>query len=401
MGATTQQIGYLSSIPNFANMLILLFAPMLSERVGSRKNFILPAVLIIALCWLPILAIQYLFHTDQVWWLIAFFTFCTAVTGIVGPPWSSMMADLTPPEVRGSYFGMRNRIGGFVTLVFSFVAAGLLQVFTGNTRLAFTIIFLGAMSGRLISLFFLSRMSEPHPAIPPNITRESIPQLVRRLFSTNIGRFIVFIIFLNLAQNIDAPFFSAYLLRELHVNYINYQLINATMAVVTMFVVVWWGKRADKAGRVKVLHITAMMIPFVSLLWLVNSSVVWFCAVQVYSGFAWAGFNLCAGMFIWDAAPQQNRTRYIALYGALGALGVTAGSLIGGNLGSHLPKISGSYFLTLFLIAGIAKLLVVLGLFRNISEVRSVPPVKVIELLFGDLRSNAVVRWWRRNRDRT
>ena len=195
MGATTQQIGYLSSIPNFANMLILLFAPMLSERVGSRKNFILPAVLIIALCWLPILAIQYLFHTDQVWWLIAFFTFCTAVTGIVGPPWSSMMADLTPPEVRGSYFGMRNRIGGFVTLVFSFVTAGLLQVFTGNTRLAFTIIFLGAMSGRLISLFFLSRMSEPHPAIPPNITRESIPQLVRGLFSTNIGRFIIFIIF--------------------------------------------------------------------------------------------------------------------------------------------------------------------------------------------------------------
>ena len=109
--------------------------------------------------------------------------------------------------------------------------------------------------------------------------------------------------------------------------------------------------------------------------------------------------------FVFSIPDEQeipkNRTRYIALYGALGALGVTAGSLIGGNLGPHLPKISGSYFLTLFLIAGITKLLVVLGLFRNISEVRSVPPVKVIELLFGDLRSNAVVRWWRRNRDRT
>jgi MFS family permease len=218
MGATTQQIGYLSSLPNFANMLIMLFAPMISERAGSRKALILPAVLMIALWWLPILAIPYFFHTGQVWWLIAFFTLCTATTGVISPPWSSMMADLTPPEVRGSYFGMRNRIGGFVTLVFSFVAAGLLQVFTGNTRLAFTIIFLGAMTGRLISLFFLSRMSEPHPALPVNTTRESIPQIARGLFSTNIGRFILFVIFLNLAQNIDAPFFSAYLLKELHIN---------------------------------------------------------------------------------------------------------------------------------------------------------------------------------------
>jgi len=65
-----------------------------------------------------------------------------------------------------------------------------------------------------------------------------------------------------------------------------------------------------------------MMLPFISMLWLVNSGVVWLCATQVYSGFAWAGFNLCAGLFIWDAAPQENRTRYITLFSALGALGL-------------------------------------------------------------------------------
>jgi predicted MFS family arabinose efflux permease len=216
------------------------------------------------------------------------------------------------------------------------------------------------------------------------------------LFSTNIGRFIIFIFFLNLAQNIDNPFFAPYLLRELKVSYINYQIINSMMAVVTMFVVVWWGKRADKAGRVKVLHITALMIPFVSLLWLVNSSVLWLCGVQIYSGFAWAGFNLCSGMFIWDAAPQENRSRFIALFGALSSLGITIGSLIGGNLGPHLPRISGSYFLSLFLLAGIIKLVVVLGLFRRISEVRNVHAVKTAELLFGDLRLGTMTNWWRR-----
>jgi MFS family permease len=389
--ATIQQIGYLSSIPNFMNMLVLLFAPMISERVGSRKAVIVPAVFIQALAWLPILAIPYFFQTNQVWWLIAFCSVTTITGGLSSPTWNSIMADLLPPEVRGNYFGMRNRITGFITLLFSFVTAGLLQVFTGNTRLAFTIVFAGAAFARMISVYALSHMSEPHPAIARNTPKESIPQIARSLFSTNIGRFIIFFTFLNFAQNIDAPFFSAYLLKELHVSYLSYQIITASTAVMTIFVVAWWGKRAGRAGNLKILHITALMVPFVSLLWLVNTGVVWLCAVQVYSGFAWAGFNLCAGLFVYDAAPQENRTRYIALLGALGALGVTLGALIGGNLGPHLPKIAGNYFLTLFLVAGIVKLIVVLGLFRRISEVRNVPPVKTMELLFGSMTD-----WWRK-----
>jgi len=84
--ATTQQIGYLSSLPNFANVLTLLFAPMISEHVRSRKSIIMPFVLIMGLSWLPILLIPFIFQTNQVWWLIGFFTLCTAATGIVVVP---------------------------------------------------------------------------------------------------------------------------------------------------------------------------------------------------------------------------------------------------------------------------------------------------------------------------
>jgi len=291
-------------------------------------------------------------------------------------------------------------VGYFVTLIFSFVAGGLLQIYTDNTRLAFTIIFAGAMIGRLVSLYFLSRMSEPHPALSRAVSKESLPQMARNLFSTNIGRFIFFVFFLNLAQNIAAPFFSPYLLSELKVSYINYQIINATAVIITILTVVWWGRRADKAGNIKILRVTAIMVIFVSVLWMVNSSVVWLCATQVYSGFAWAGFNLCAGLFIWDAAPQENRTRYIALFAGLSALGLTLGSLIGGDAGPYLPKISGSYYLSIFLLSGIVKLIVVAGLFRHISEVRSVQAIKTTELLFGGLRPSALVNWWRTTCDR-
>lgn len=392
MQATTQQIGYLTSLPNFANMLIQLFAPLISERVGSRKSLLVWSVLVQALLWFPILLIPFVFHHNLIWWLVGFVTLSTAAGGLIGPPWSSMIADLAPPALRGRYFGFRTWITNLVSLIFSFISAGLLQLLTGNTRLAFAIIFAGAGISRMVSCYYVTQVAEPKPVLPVNIHRESILQIARGLWSTNIGRFIIFAFFMTLAQNIDAPFFSVYLLRALNINYINYQVINAMVAIVPIFVSVWWAKRADIAGNLKILHITALMIPFVSFLWLASPNVVWLSAVQVYSGFAWAGFNLCIGLFIWDAAPQDNRIRFVALFGALNALGITLGSLIGGNLGPHLPEISGSYFLTLFLLAGAIKLLVVLGLFRRISEVRNLPSVKTSELLFRDFKSRILGR---------
>jgi len=80
MQATTQQIGFLTSLPNFMNMLTALFTPMISERLGSRKTLLVSSVFVQALMWLPMLLIPYIFHTNQVWWLIAFVSLST-ITG--------------------------------------------------------------------------------------------------------------------------------------------------------------------------------------------------------------------------------------------------------------------------------------------------------------------------------
>ena len=206
MQATTQQIGYLTSLPNFASMLIQLFAPLISERVGSRKSLLVWSVLVQALLWFPILLIPFVFHNNLIWWLVGFVTLSTAAGGLIGPPWSSMIADLAPPALRGRYFGLRTWITNLVALIFSFISAGLLQLLTGNTRLAFALIFAGAGISRMVSCYYVTQVAEPKPVLPVNIHRESILEIARGLWSTNIGRFIIFAFFMTLAQNIDAPF---------------------------------------------------------------------------------------------------------------------------------------------------------------------------------------------------
>lgn len=384
--ANTRQIGLLTSVPNFVMAAVQFAAPGLSERLGSRKGFILPMVVMHALMWLPILLIPYLFQASQVWWLIAFMTLSTALDAVVKPAWGSMMADLVPTEIRGRYFGRRNRIGGLITAVFSYVSGGILQLLTSNTSLAFTIIFSGAIVSRLVSSYFLWQMYEPASPATGGQGHDGLLTIARSLLSTNIGKFILLCALVNFAATIASPFFSPYMLTGLGLSYINYTMLNSAGILATIGFMTWWGKRMDRAGSVKVLKIASFLVPFVPIGWALSRNLWWLTGMEVFSGFAWAGFQLSSSVFIFDAAPARNRTRYIALYNSMIFVGASLGSLTGGMVAPLLPPFMGSYFLSIFLVSGVARLAAALLLGPRVREVRKVPQVKAEELLFSDLR---------------
>jgi MFS family permease len=386
MKASVRQIGLLTSVPSLIMAAVQFAAPTLSERLGSRKGFILPMVVAHALMWLPILLIPYLFQTRQVWWLIAFMTLSTAFDAAVKPAWGSMMADLVPTEIRGRFFGRRNRITGLIVAVFTYVSGGVLQLLTGNTSLAFTIIFAGAIASRLVSFYFLRQMVEPTGTETGQQQHDGLLNMVRGLFSTNIGMFIAFCALINFTATIASPFFSPYMLNGLGLSYINYTALNSAGIFATIGFMTWWGKRMDRAGSARMLKLSSLLIPFVPIGWTLSRNLGWLIGMEVFSGFAWAGFQLSSSVFIFDAAPARNRTRYIALYNALIFIGASLGSLTGGIVAPLLPPFMGSYFLSIFLVSGIARLGVALFFGPRVREVRRVPQIRAEELLFSDLR---------------
>jgi MFS family permease len=313
-------------------------------------------------------------------------TLSTAFDSALNPAWGSMMADLVPGHMRGRFFGLRNRITAFVSMAFSYAAGGILQLLTGNTTLAFTIIFIGAMASRLVSLYFLSRMYEPVSPANEGQGHESMTKIARGLFSTNIGRFMVFCALMNFTTNAAGPFFSPYMLADLQFSYIIYTVLNSAAGLATVGFMTWWGKRIDRAGSMRILKITSLFVPFVPIGWVLSPSLWWLIMMQIFSGFAWAGFQLSSGVFVFDATPAQDRTRYIALYNALIFLGVSMGALVGGVLAPHLPPLMGSYFLSIFVVSGVARLAVSLFFLKRIKEVRQVPRIEARALLFSDFQ---------------
>lgn len=386
--ATTAQIGLLSSMPNLSMALAQLAAPDLATRAGSRKGFILPVVFLHAILFIPILLVHYMFHDNPVWWLIGLVTVSSVLGSISNPAWGSMMADLVPTRLRGRYFGSRGRIAGVITLVFSYVAAIILQLFTGhNIFTGFAILFGGATVFRLLSMYFLSRMYEPSQV---EIKEDSpgLLELIKNLGSSDLGKFTLYIALVDFCTMISAPFFSVFMLRDLHFSYITYSIVNSSTAITTLLFLTFWGRRADTAGNLKVIQITSMIIPLVPILWVFNNSVYYLLAANIVSGFAWSGYNLSAGNFVYDASEPGIRTKQIAVFNATDMIACCLGGVLGGYIAPHLPILFTFRLRTLFLMSGLLRATVVLLLLRQLKEVRRVPTMTIREMLRGRTGNN-------------
>jgi MFS family permease len=380
--ATTTEVGLLNSFPNLIVAFSQLVAPRLSQRAGSRKGLILPMVFLHAVMFVPILLIPFVIGRSQVWWLIGLFTVSTVFGAIANPAWGSLMADLVPIRLRGRYFSSRGMIAGVITLVFSFVAGGILQLYTQTPFIGFAILFGGAALFRFLSCYFLSQMYEPKP--PENIKDDrSMMQMVSHVGSYNLGRFTIFFALVSLVTNIASPFFSVYMLSDLNFSYVTFTVVTSAVSVASLGFLTFWGRRADLAGNIKVVKVTSFLIPLVPLLWLASKNVYYLIFAQIVSGFAWSGFNLAGVNYVYDASEAQNRTKHIAVFNAITCLATFLGALIGGYLVPVLPRLFGYQLLTLFAISGVLRGVIALIMARHLTEVRHVPSMSLTQFFLG------------------
>jgi predicted MFS family arabinose efflux permease len=206
---------------------------------------------------------------------------------------------------------------------------------------------------------------------------------LRRARESNFARFVFFSGALHFCVYLAAPFFSVFMLRDLKFNYMTYTILISTVSLVTILTIGRWGISADRVGNVKVLRITSLLIAGLPLWWIVCRHPAYLILAQAVSGMAWAGFNLCALNFIYDAATPAKRTRCISYFYFFNGIAIFLGSLIGGYLADRLPMLFGYRLLSLFLLAAVLRLAVALFLAPRIKEVRPVAAVSSRDLVFS------------------
>ena len=86
--------------------------------------------------------------------------------GIRGAPRDGMIADETPPEIRGRAYGLRQSLDTVGALLAPIVAVGLMIAFAENIRAVFWIAVIPALLCFLLAWLALKEQSLPHAALP-------------------------------------------------------------------------------------------------------------------------------------------------------------------------------------------------------------------------------------------
>lgn len=382
IGGTMQQIGLLSALPNLAASLVQLKSAAFIERLGSRKKMINIFVLLQAFSLIPMVILAFC----EVKWPAVFIVLVVLFTcfgALASPAWGSLMSDLVEPNERGRYFGWRNKILGFIAVFASFAAGLILHaVRIADVFKAFALLFAGAFVWRVISWHNLRKMYEP-PLHNRSDNHFTLVQFLRRLRKSNFAKFVVFSALMSFSVNIASPFFAVFMLRELKFNYLFYTIVTLAATLTIYATIARWGRHADKTGNLKVIRMTAPWIGFIPLLWIINQTPVFLIGAQIFSGFIWAGFNICTSNFIYDAVSPEKRTRCIAYFNTLNGAALCCGAVLGGFLLSFLPPLFGSKIFSLFIISSLLRITIGLFLPRQLKEVRAVESINSEQLFFS------------------
>lgn len=396
--ATTAQIGFLASVP----ALLASFAQLLSAWLGhifaNRKAIILVGASLQALVWLPMALLLWLPSDYQVEIFICCVILYYAFGNLAAPQWSSLMGDLVTEKKRGRFFARRTRISSMTSFV-ALVAAGLVLHYFDSylaTKSGYLILFSVAFFSRLVSVYHLLQMYDP----PGHVAAIEVPvekPTWKQLIKSRFAGFSVFFALIQFSVAIGSPFFSIYLLRDLHYSYVEFMTLSAATVFMQFLTLNRWGRISDIFGNRIILTLCGSLIPLIPLFWLFSTNFYYLLIIQAFGGAIWAGFTLSASNFLYDLTPKNKRATYMAAHNVLASIGVFAGALLGGYLGTVLPSsyvVFGheihfvSQLYNLFLLSFGFRLVTSLLLIPRLKEIRRVKPVSVRRLVFRVVRFN-------------
>ncbi|MBI4656273.1 MAG: MFS transporter [Elusimicrobia bacterium] len=366
LGASNFVIGVLRSFPSLITSVFQIFNEKIVASIGSCKKAVMINVLMQAFS--AGIAACAIFLPPG--WNLAFFAFMmvlyTLGGSLAGPPWAALMGEYIPRSKRGAFFGFRNQVIGVTFFAASLAAAGILSLKWKNSLTGFAVIFVLAFFWRLISAYYVGQMHEP-------CRMSHMPVIGRQKADTSrnaalLKSFFICTFVLMFGAFLAAPYFSVYVLKELHFGYYKYMAVMSIGQLVTYMIMKRWGMAADVFGSVRVMRVAFLGAPVIPLLWALNQNFMYLMVIEIFSGMVWAGYIIGVNNFLYEYAEPSLRTRYNSAFNFVFGIAQFLGAISGGYLYEKLPVLGGSAFITLLLISALFRAFAVIPFFRSIKE---------------------------------
>ncbi len=345
LGWSDSAIGLLAATP----FICLFLQPPITiwlQRYWSLHRIIAVTFFVNALPWLLTLSFPWLGEARHL--LFAGIVFISNLgNAVCGVAWSAAISDLVPLNIRGKYFGSRNLMFGFWSLV-AVVGAGKLAQHFKDALWIFGIIFTIAAIARLTGLFFLMRMKFPQRVMEVQPQRAPLATFTAVFRDRNFVRLLLFTGLFGLFLNAGQPFYSVFVLKELPFALGDLVVLTTVQTVGLLFSLRTWGTLVDRFGNKPVMLTTALIWLTVALFSWMGASPIRHAHLYVtyfVTGFMLAGFqNMGQFNLMIKMVPAENRAHYLSVYFSFTNLLVALGPILGGFVLRLLPERMGTLF---------------------------------------------------------
>ena len=391
LGASPFQLSVLSALPQLIGTGAQVASVKLLRWFPDRKTLIRVGTAGQALAWLPILMLPLLFPSSGPWLLIFGTALYFGCNHFTTPTWNSFIADHLDEHERGAYFARRAAIMASLSFAALCAAGWLLSLWQDEARswLGFAVIFTVASAARWASALALSGVDDVHGTPHPDPS----PSFRRFLAGTSLSfrRFLVFSGAMHAAVLIAGPFFVLYMLRDLHLPYWSYGMWLAAGILGQLITLKAWGRFGDRFGNKALLTVTGFMVPFLPMLYLGGTNLVFLLFVNFFGGVTWGGLALGLQNYVFDAVKPEDRAKAVATYSTINAVGWCIGAFAGSWLVTTLPSriTLGQLSLELasnlplvFFVSGVLRLAVSGSFLRSFHEARAVERAPFTKLVW-------------------
>lgn len=357
-GLSEVTAGLVATLPMLAGAALQLVTPSGVARLGSYRRWVVACAIAQALSFLPLVVGAFRAGISEAWLFGAMAAYWGAGMA-TSPAWNAWVGALVPRERRTHFFAHRSRLSQVALLLAILSAGAVLESGDAARRplAAFALLFALAALSRLASAAFLARQSEPD-GLAGGQRRLSARGVWVVLRGTDARGVLVYLLAVQAAVQLCAPYFTPYMLGPLELSYGRYMTLTAASFAARIALLPALGHWAHARGSRALFRLGAFGIVPLPALWLVSDDFLYLLGLQLITGMAWASLELATLLSFFETLEDRDRSSVLTAFNFANTLAAALGAL-GGALAFRIFESPGVYPL-LFLGSSFARLLVLL-----------------------------------------
>lgn len=341
LGASNQELGSLSALPNLLSIPALLLGGWLLSRRPGKKGALVGTYLLARLLWLLVALVPWLPEGARVAGLILAWALGQAPHNAATTGMGSFLADLFPGEQRGRALAARHAAATGAGVVAGLVAGWWLDRLPYPS--GYQLMFSAAVLLGLVEVAILWQMREGGDTglVAARTGRRPadgrVPGWWQAWRYPPFLRYTIASVAFHFCWQLVWPLFSRYQVSVLGATNTWISVINLANALTGVLAARWWAGMAERYGSRRMLILAAALLGLLPGLTALAPDLYWLLPINLIGGVATSGVLLLVLNTLLEVAPAERRPVFLAVNQALVAVSATLAPLVGGWLMDWLP----------------------------------------------------------------